>query len=356
MSAGDSHILKDEVSEDCERILAKAKELGVRLKLIGGLAVWYTSPLSDPKSPLGRDFNDIDLVGLSKDRKGIYKVLEASGFVRDARFNSLHGDTRLLFRKGQRELDVFLDKFEMCHMMDLRKRLDIDYPSINVDDLLFSKLQIVEITEKDMKDISRVLLTHELAEEGRAPQDIHLDYFGALCSDDWGIYKTLSTNLENVRRILSGLGLDPGQAAHLSGKIDRIRDHIEKVKKTTRWKLRATVGERARWSCSLRVRWARDRRYPSPPPALPDAVRLLRRYLCKGVSDVYPLSPVRDEHRDIYGRAEDVHRGYRHPGLEVDWHQVRVPQPYYSVYDPHECYYAKPAQDGEADDLPLHDE
>lgn len=247
MQSGDPRVLKDEIREDCELIMSKAKELGVRLKLIGGLAVWYTSPLRDPESPLEREFNDIDLVGLSKEKKGIYKVLEACGFVPDARFNSLQGDTRLLFHKGDKDLDVFLDRFEMCHSMDLRKRLDIDYPSISVDDLLFSKLQVVEITEKDIKDLVRVLLTHEVKDRGESPQDIHLGYFGTLCSDDWGIFRTLSINLERVKSSLKAMGMDPEQVALLSGRIDGIREHIERVKKSTRWKLRAAIGERVRW-------------------------------------------------------------------------------------------------------------
>jgi ribosomal protein S15P/S13E len=43
------------------------------------------------------------------------------------------------------------------------------------------------------------------------------------------------------------MALDPDKLLLITSRIDAIRDHIEKVRKSTRWKLRAAIGGRVRW-------------------------------------------------------------------------------------------------------------
>ena len=50
---------------------------------------------------------------------------------------------------NRRRLDVFLDRFEMCHQLDLRDRLGLEPPTLPLADLLLTKLQVVETTDKD---------------------------------------------------------------------------------------------------------------------------------------------------------------------------------------------------------------
>lgn len=64
-------------------------------------------------------------------------------------------------------VDVFFDELNFCHKVDFRKRMDTDSPTISLADLVLEKLQIVEINEKDLKDLIVVNLEHPLSDSDR---------------------------------------------------------------------------------------------------------------------------------------------------------------------------------------------
>lgn len=117
------------------------------------------------------------------------------------KFNLLYSDTRLQFlsSRDQKNVDVFLDKFIMEHALDLRQRLRLDDLTIPITDLLLTKLQNEKLEEKDAKDIVAILEDHEL---GRSDdrEIINLDYLAGLCSQDWGLYKTIMESIEKIRK------------------------------------------------------------------------------------------------------------------------------------------------------------
>jgi hypothetical protein len=104
---------------------------------------------SDP--PLRRAYADIDVVGHANQRRRITELLARLGYEADTVFNATHGARRLFFwdKANGRQLDVFLDKVEMCHVIDLGRRLDVPGPALAPADLLLLKLQVVETNEKD---------------------------------------------------------------------------------------------------------------------------------------------------------------------------------------------------------------
>jgi hypothetical protein len=59
-------------------------------------------------------------------------------------------------------VDVLVDRFAMCHRLDLRDRLALDTRTLPLADLLLSKLQVVERNEKDLKDLVALLADHDL--------------------------------------------------------------------------------------------------------------------------------------------------------------------------------------------------
>ena len=50
---------------------------------------------------------------------------------------------------------MFLDALRMSHTIEFKARLDCTPPTAQTADLLLAKLQIHEITEKDVKDMAR---------------------------------------------------------------------------------------------------------------------------------------------------------------------------------------------------------
>ena len=81
-------------------------------------------------------------------------------------------------------LDVFYDRLEFCHVIPLTGRLEVDRPTIPVAELLLSKLQIVQINEKDVVDVILLLLDHALGSGDADTVDV--ERIGRLCAATTG--------------------------------------------------------------------------------------------------------------------------------------------------------------------------
>jgi len=231
--------------DEAKRVLDEARTRGVVVRLIGGVAVYLRCP-SARRPTLARSYVDIDLVGLSKQTRVLRKLFEEMGYASRDKFNAMYGDRRLIFNdpEHQRRVDVFLDVFEMCHTLDLKSRLHVEGWTVPAADLLATKLQIVEINQKDLKDLVAILLDHEV---GSSDQEmINGDYLAKLCSRDWGIYKTITMNLDRLANVVPDFQLGQ-EAVVVNSRISSLKGKIEVEPKSFRWKMRAKIGERAPW-------------------------------------------------------------------------------------------------------------
>lgn len=227
-------------------ILASAKENGVILRLIGSIATRLHSP-SARSQVIPRALTDIDFVGYSSQSKKVETLLQKLGYAGDDEFNMLHGSERLLFLgKNGLHIDVFFDVLTMSHRLDLRGRLELDYPTISLTDLLMTKLQIVELNEKDVKDMICLLNDHDFADSDQ-PEKINSKYIADLCSKDWGVYKTFTMNLNRILTHLDKLGSDERMRTRVADQCEVLLNQIEQVPKGAKWKMRARVGEKKRW-------------------------------------------------------------------------------------------------------------
>jgi hypothetical protein len=179
----------------------------------------------------------------SKEIKGLFVEL---GYVPRDRFNAMQGYRRLIFNdiEHQRRIDIFLDVFEMCHKFNFKDRLDLDGQTIPISDLLATKLQIVEINEKDMKDILSIFVDYDITQDSSG---IEGSYLAKLTGDDWGIYKTFTMNLDKILAAMGGMGLEEGQKEKVTARVGRLRKTIEDAPKSFKWKMRARVGEKVQW-------------------------------------------------------------------------------------------------------------
>ena len=69
----------------------------------------------------------------------------ATGYEADRQFNATNGHRRLLFYDvaNQRQVDVFVGSFEMCHEIPITERILLAEHGIPLAELLLTKLQIV---------------------------------------------------------------------------------------------------------------------------------------------------------------------------------------------------------------------
>ena len=193
---------------------------------------------------LARDYGDADFVGHAADRKRITACLEAEGYEADRMFNALHGASRLNFHDPARDrpVDVLLDRFAMAHQLDLRDSVSADGLTIDLADLLMTKLQVVSINEKDVRDLLALLLDHPFG-----PSDIRSERILEATKNDWGLEHTIHRSLSTLQEMLGRFELTIDEQHTVSARISELGDALRAAPKGAKWKLRARVGERVRW-------------------------------------------------------------------------------------------------------------
>jgi hypothetical protein len=238
--------IQSDIEQEARRIIAAGQAQGLLLRLLGGLAVRLHAPSASHRA-LARSYPDIDLVTPSQRGQTIERLLSSLGYQPNKSFNLYNGDSRLLFydSTNSRQIDVFVGQFEMCHRLPIVDRLDRDTPTIPLAELLLTKLQIVQMNEKDVRDICALLLDHSLGESDL--ETINLPRIARLCAEDWGLWKTVSISLRKVQDFCDAYSLEATEKLTIIERLNLIRDAIERAPKTFGWKMRAAIGERVQW-------------------------------------------------------------------------------------------------------------
>jgi len=221
-----------------------AAKTGIGLKLLGGLAVRVLCPDYPPR--LRRD-QDIDFACLSKERKKVASYLTDSGCQADRMFNNLNGDRQMYFvAPSGRPIDVMVDRLTMCHTLDLRPAFGRQRLTVDAIDVLLSKLQIVELNEKDARDIIYMLSALPLGGPGVS---LDTDRYGKLLGADWGWWRTVTGNLAKLPGLIAEKPeLVPANATYdPREQIQRLSQFAADVPKSVKWRLRSNVGDRVRW-------------------------------------------------------------------------------------------------------------
>lgn len=227
-------------------IIQFAKNREIVLRLIGGLAIKQHCP-SAYTPVFNRKNVDIDFIALKRQSKGIIRLFDDLGYIPNKSFNAIHGDRRLMFFDSNYKMhvDIFLDIFEMCHVIDLTNRLTIDPFTISLADLLLTKLQVVQINEKDIKDIICILLDHEVGDSDDV-ETINGQYIAKLCSEDWGLFTTVTENINRIPTHVSNW-LKPNEMEKVNLRAQKLLEMIDAAPKTIKWKIRAKIGKRMPW-------------------------------------------------------------------------------------------------------------
>jgi predicted regulator of Ras-like GTPase activity (Roadblock/LC7/MglB family) len=226
--------------------VAAAEEQGVHLRLLGGIAVKAVCP-SAADITLPPDGLDLDLAIYGRQRRELDKVLEGVGYEPHRRFNALYGHRRLKYSESEQglTLDVFVDTFHMCHQLPFANRLELHDETLPLADLLLSKLQIVQMGEKDLRDIYAILYDYELGAGSEADR-VDTDFITSICGDDWGWYKTVTLNIEKSIDLAHDF-LPDQQTEVYTSRAGQLREIVESAPKSLRWQARARIGEARRW-------------------------------------------------------------------------------------------------------------
>jgi hypothetical protein len=228
-------------------IIKEVSKRGGAARLLGGRAIAHLCYERVPKR-LQRVSQDIDIFVPWRDRKVLIEVLEGSGAKADREFNILNGKVRLLYHIGLIKIDVFINQFQMCHVLSLAERVRHAPVTLSPADLLLTKLQIVEINEKDLIDSAALLLALPIGQSENEDLAIDTEYIAVYLARDWGLWRTVTKNLELLsdaaKTLLQG---EEEWATRLAVALGSLAASIDTTPKTVGWRLRSLVGERMVW-------------------------------------------------------------------------------------------------------------
>ncbi len=242
------------------RIAELAREEGLVLRLLGGVAIRIHCEnqaglarrlgrlVADAPFAARQEFTDLDFAAYRRQRPQLPRFFAGLGYIkRKTTLSTAASERHIYFHPdGWFQVDVFFDKLMFNHDIPFKGRLELDFPTITPTDLLLEKLQVVQFSERDLKDTWLLLRAHPLA-PGEADA-IDPDYIARLLGRDWGFWYTVATNLRRCRELALGSELlTEGDRADIAAKVDRLLRHLEAGPKSLAWKVRARVGPRWRW-------------------------------------------------------------------------------------------------------------
>jgi hypothetical protein len=231
-----------------ERVLSAAGEREVRIKALGGIGCWlHASEHGAGAQPYLREYGDVDLVLPTAGASGLGDLMRSAGLAPVESFNANGGATRRLYASAETgmQVDVFIGSFAMCHEVPLEPCAfePPAHPALSATELLLTKLQVVQLSDKDANDAASLLAFHEVADD---PEAIDGGRIGRLLASDWGLWRTTTENLGKlVER--ADQGRLPGDGPTVKRRAEELSEAIDSSKKSFKWKTRAKVGDRVQW-------------------------------------------------------------------------------------------------------------
>ncbi len=240
---------RDRFENELKRILRASEEAGLMLRVIGSLAFQMHCPeFGSIQQELGRVYTDIDFAAYRKQAKALQALMAGLGYTENREVYIVSEGDRAIFDKTGTDLhvDIFYDKLDFCHVISWNGRLEVDFPTIPLAEMLLEKMQIVKINEKDIIDTIMLFLEHPL--DNGDNEVINIARVAQLCSSDWGLWRTTTMNLEKVNLMAQSYPqLSDQQKAQVSAKVEQALAWIEKEPKSMAWRLRSRVGDRVKW-------------------------------------------------------------------------------------------------------------
>jgi len=250
------------------KVVNEAEQEGIVLRTMGAVATYIrvkdNADCLKLYETLGRVregeiyFTDLDLVSYKKLSKNIEKFFRSKGFEPDYYINAFFSDRRMIFYHphGLFSMDVFFSPLEFSHKIDLGSdpksgRLNLEKITLAPADLLLLKLQIHEITRKDVADATILLSCHDLSNSDE-PGKINVQRLVEVLSRDWGFYYDAMNNLNTIKTFMQSYStkLENKYIEILRrgmNNVDEIIRAVESAPKSKEWIKRSKIGTKERW-------------------------------------------------------------------------------------------------------------
>jgi len=235
--------------QEVRRIVAAADDASIVLRLLGSLAFQLHCPrFGGLQAQMGRAYTDLDFASYSKQARKVSDLLARLGYQENREIFVVTEGSRAIFENPSNRLhvDVFYEKLDFCHVIPWAGRLEADAPTIPLAEMVLEKMQIVQINEKDVIDTIMLLLEHPLGPTDR--ETINMDRVAGLCGSDWGLWRTVTMNLDKVQRLVPHYPqLDQPAKQRVAEQVTAALARIEAEPKSMAWRIRSRVGDRVKW-------------------------------------------------------------------------------------------------------------
>jgi hypothetical protein len=238
--------MKSDVVDEALRISEEAKRGGATLRLLGGVAIRLCA--RDGLHPaFEREYADLDWIVPKGKSSEAQTFFDSIGYTPHVRFNAIHGRERLLFfdEENDRQIDVLVGTFRMSHQIPFGDRLALEPVTVPLAELLLTKLQIVQLNEKDVRDALALLHDHPVEE--RDGDAINAAQVARLCAADWGLWRTFTANLAALEDHIGRYELAEESKGRIAERVGGLQERIEEEPKSFGWRMRAKIGDRKRW-------------------------------------------------------------------------------------------------------------
>lgn len=234
---------------EAKKIIEQNEQKGAPLRLIGALAFHLHCPrYKHIHEKWGRVFTDTDFVAKSEHQQLIIEAYAEIGYKDDEMITTLYGSDRLVFDNPETGMhsDIFFDKLDFCHVLELRGRLDVDDLTIPLAELFLEKMQIYQINEKDIVDTMMLLAEHPIGEIDE--ETINAPVIAKVLAGEWGFWRTVTGNMDKLLELNSNTDLfDEEEKALIEKRVEEIRGYIDREPKPLAWKMRSKVGDKVKW-------------------------------------------------------------------------------------------------------------
>jgi cation transport regulator ChaC len=238
--------IREDMVEEAVRVAEEAERNDVPLRLLGGVAIKVRA--KDGLDPaFEREYADLDWITKKGKSSQVQKFFESLGYVPQSRFNALYGRERLLYfdEKHDRQVDVLIGSFRMSQEIRFGDRMTMEPLTVPLAELLLTKLQIIELNEKDVRDALAILHDHPVDEKDG--ESVNAAHIAKLCASDWGLWRTFTANLKDLEGHLERYDLSDESRERIKERIEALLARIEEEPKGFGWKMRAKIGDRKRW-------------------------------------------------------------------------------------------------------------
>lgn len=231
---------------EIQALIGALADRGIQVQVTGGAAVALLVPSApDVWSRAERPSPaDIDVLARGRERMRLARSLKELGWEADEHRNAIHGRVRHMYvsPRGMR-LDVFFDALRMCHEIPMSSHPHPQTSAVPPEDLLLHKLQVVELNQKDIVDITILLLA-----SGRKEVELSAERVAARTGRDWGLWMTVVGNLDRLASDTAQFHwLTAAEADIVSRQGSALASQLRSSPKSPRWRLRSFVGTRVQW-------------------------------------------------------------------------------------------------------------